>query len=511
VDAAGATSAAPIVSAPLPVPAPLPGSVASSSRAAPAGSSAGAASGDSAVRLHDRSIITLKAPLGGLTAEARARAAGQALERLVEEPESPEVRTEEHADRIVVFGGTTPIVQLGADDAMAAGDESLTVHAAEVAAKIRDALQSERQRKATANTVFAISALAFSALIAILLLGRVRDLASKLQSWMAKNPDRLPALRFQGIELVRPAAIRGGLSVALSVGRILSQLGIAYGWLLFASSLFESTRTYTDRLTGFVLTPLSALIGRIGSALPLLVILSAAVLGTWLLLRFVRLFFGSVARGETTLGGLPADLAGPTGALIRFGIVIVALLVAAPLITGNDDGALARAGVATLLALGFASAPVLASIVAGVPAVYGRRVRIGDHVEIGGRTGRVVYVSLLEVRLEDDLGCAVRVPHLASLISPTRVLGHAPIAIVDIVADPNAAQGHVRAVLLGEARRFGTNVKVDLLRLDAEGAHYRIVARATPDPHSDDDLATAIASALAREQIGLGRSPSRPS
>ncbi|MET0591271.1 MAG: mechanosensitive ion channel domain-containing protein [Polyangiaceae bacterium] len=506
---AAATSATTISSAPMPVaPAPLPGSSASSGHAAPAGSGA-AASGDSVVRLHDQSVFTIKAALGGQNAEARARAAGQTLEHLVEEREPPEVRTEEHADRIVVFGGTTPIVQLGADDATAAGDESLAVHAAGVAAKIRDVLQSERQRKALGETVFSISSLAFSALLAILLLGQVRNLAGKLQAWMTKNPDRLPALRFKGIDLVRPAAFRGGLSVALGIGSVLSQLGIAYVWLLIASSLFESTRTYTERLTGFVLTPLSALIGRIGSALPLLVILATAVLGVWLLLRFVRLFFGSVARGETTLGWLPADLAGPTGALVRFGIVVVALLVAAPLITGNDDGALARAGVATLLALGFASAPVIASIVAGVPIVYARRVRIGDHVEIGGREGRVTYVSLLEVRLEDDLGCTIRVPHLTSLLAPTRVLGHAPIAIVDVVTDPTAPQSHVRAVLLAEARRFGTNVKVDLVRLDAEGAHYRIAARAAPASHADDDLATALASALAREQVALGRSASR--
>jgi len=170
-----------------------------------------------------------------------------------------------------------------------------------------------------------------------------------------------------------------------------------------------------------------------------LVILAAAILVTVLVVRFVGLFFGSIGRGETTLGSLPRDLAVPTGALLRVGIVIVALLFAAPLITGADDGALARLGVATLIALGFASAPVLASIVAGIPAIYGRRIRVGDHVEIAGRAGRVVSVSLLEVRLEDDLGCQVRVPHLTSLLAPTRVLGPLPLAVIDVVADPNAA------------------------------------------------------------------------
>ena len=476
--------------------------------ASPAASAAHPSSnGEAAVRLHDRNVFSIRAPLGGQSAEARARAATQILERLLEERELADIHTEEHAERIVVFGGTTPIVQLGPEDAVAEGNESLSVHAAAVAGKVREALQSERQRKAIAETVFSVSLFAFSALIAILLLGKVRQLAGSLHQWMAAHPDRLPALRFHGIDLVRPAAFRGGLSVALSGGRILSQLGIAYGWLLFASSLFESTRTYTERLTGFVLTPLSALIGRVGSALPVLVILGVAVLATVLLVRFVGLFFGSIGRGETTLGGLPQDLAVPTGALVRVGIVIVALMFAAPLITGADDGALARFGVATLVALGFASAPVLASLVAGIPAIYGRRMRVGEHIEIAGRRGRVVAVSLLEVRMEDDLGCQIRVPHLTSLFSPTSVLGLSPVAVIDVVADPLAAQSHVRSVLLGEARRFGTNVKVELLRLDAEGAHYRVSAR-TPLSQGDDDLATALASALVREEVALGRSSS---
>jgi small-conductance mechanosensitive channel len=504
-------NAAPSAVAPLPMAVPASSPVAAASvhpPAAAASSAAPASNGEASVRLHDRPVFSIRGSLGGQSAEARARAAGQTLERLVEERELPEVRTEEHAERIVVFGGTTPIVQLGADDATAEGDESLSVHAAAIAAKIREALQSERQRKAIAETVFSVSLFAFSALIAILLLGKVRELAGKLQTWIATHPDRLPSLRFHGIDLVRPAAFRGGLSVALSGGRILSQLGIAYGWLLFASSLFESTRTYTERLTGFVLTPLSALIGRIGSALPVLVILASAILVTVLVVRFVGLFFGSIGRGETTLGGLPRDLAVPTGALVRFGIVVIALLVAAPLITGNDDGSLARAGVATLLALGFASAPVLASVMAGIPAIYGRHVRVGDHVEIGGRTGQVVALTLLELRLEDDLGCEVRISHLIGLFSPIRVLGPSPLSVIEIVADPLALQSHVRSVLLEEARRFGTNVKVQLVRLDAEGAHYRVAARA-PTSDANDDLATALASALVREDVALGRSSSR--
>jgi hypothetical protein len=87
------------------------------------------------------------------------------------------------------------------------------------------------------------------------------------------------------------------------------------------------------------------------------------------------------------------------------------------------------------------------------------------------------------------------------------VLGSSPLAVVDVVADPHAVQSHVRSVLLAEARRFGTNVKVEMRRLDGEGAHYRVSVRAPPS-HGDEDLSTALASALVREEVALGRSSS---
>jgi len=456
------------------------------------------------VRIHGHDVFAIRTERGDRSSAARAQIATQALERMMEEHDLPEVRVEERDDLAVVYGGSVAIVQLRPGDAAAAGDTSLSIHAASVAAKVREALRTERQRKAIAEAVFAFSLFVFSGLIAFLLLRKVRELGAKTHAWVDGHPDRLPALRIQGIDLVRATAVRGALLVALGLGLILSQIGIVYGWVLFASSLFESTRTYTERLSGFVLTPLSALLGRVGSALPLLVIALAALLATALVLRFVGLFFGSVARGETTLGWLPSDLAIPTAALVRLGIVVAVLLFAAPLITGSDNGALAHAGVAALVAVGFASAPVLASIAVGVPVIYRRKVRAGDFAEVGGRSGRVLSISLLEVRLEDADGCEVRVPHLMSLLYPTRTLGPSPAATVDIVVDPRAQQAEVRQLLYDVARRFGSFCRVDLVRLDAGGAHYRVVARGRGLLATQGDLATAVADALAREGIDLG-------
>ncbi len=460
------------------------------------------------VRLMDKRVFEVLVARGGQSAEERARAASQVLERAAEQKEPPEVRVEESAGVAVVYLGARPLIQLGPEDAAAAGDSSLSIHAASVAGKVRDALAKERSRSEAATTVFSFSLLVFSGLIALLLLRKVRELVEKARAWIGKHPDRLPVLRVQGIEVLRPAAFQGAIRVSLSIARVLAQLGITYSWLLFSLSLFEATSGYSERLTGFVLAPVSALMGRVASALPVLVIAAIAALAVLVLVRFTGLFFGSIARGETSLGGLPTDLAIPTGFVVRFAIVVAALVLAGPLVTGAEEGALARAGVVVLVALGLASTPILASVAVGIAVVYGRRVRVGDVAEVGGRSGRVIELSLLEVRLEDEDGCDVRVPHLSSLIHPMRVIGKSPLVAIEISVAPDASVGRAREVIAEAVKGIGTPAKVTLIDFDAAGAHFRATTFSDANDARDRWL-TAILEGLGSAGVPLAR-PRRP-
>ena len=455
------------------------------------------------VRVHERDVFSIRVPRAGQSAAERARLASAALETTLESPEEPEARVEEQGATAVVFVGKTPIVTLGEEDAAAEGSEvTLKVHAGTVATRVQEAIRLERKRGAIAQSVFSFSLFVFSGLIAFLLLRRIGDVEEKLRAWMEKHPDRLPALRLGKIEVASSAAVRGAVSVALRIGERVAQVALAYGWLLIALSLFEATRGYTEKLTGLVLTPFSALVSRVGSALPVLVVGLIATLALVLVVRFVGLFFGSVARGETKLGWLPQDLAGPTSVLVRSGIVIVSLVVAAPLITGSDEGALSRAGVAALVTVALACTPILACAAVGVPIVFGRRLNTGDFVETGGRAGRVRGVTLLEIRLEDAFGCEVRVPHLVGLWHSTRVVGRAPIVAVEIVVDPKAPQTKAYDALLAAAHGISSRAKVELVSIDASGARYRV---SCPDVASGKNVAVVVADALLAVDIALGR------
>jgi small-conductance mechanosensitive channel len=461
------------------------------------------------VRLHEHPIFTLSVSRVDQRASERATAASRALESVVDDPGKATAHVEESPGNAVVFVGNTPIVSLGDADAEAAGgDVSLHVYAASVRSKIDDALRAERTRSAIAEHVFSFSLLVFSALLAFLLVRRVGEISGRLRMWVKSNPDHIPALKLGTIEVVRPAAVRGAVSVGLALAHRIAQFTIVYSWLIFALSRFEATRDYTDRLAGFVLVPLSALIGRLGSSLPLFVVAAIAALALGVAVRFVGLFFGSVARGETHVAWLPRDLAGPTSVLVRAGMVLASIVLAAPLITGTDDGALSRAGVVALVALGLACTPVLACAAAGVPAVYGRHLRPGDFVEAGGRAGIVRDVTLLELVLEDAVGCEVRVPQLLGLWHPMRVLGSAPLASIEIIVDPSERPAKVEETLVGAALATCDRARVDLVSIDADGACWRVSA-VPKYGHGVAAVGDAVALAIAERGIALGRRRSK--
>ncbi|WP_437922710.1 mechanosensitive ion channel family protein [Sorangium sp. So ce291] len=461
------------------------------------------------VELLGRTVFAVRVHRGNLSPPERAREAAKVLERAAQEKKIPEVRIDEQAGVAVIYVGESPLIHLGPEDAAAAGAATVTVHAAAIAATVRDVLAKEQSRSRIATSVFSFSLLVFSGLIALLLLRKVGELVARARGWVAEHPERLPALRVRGIEMLRPAASQGALSVALGAAGVLVRVGIAYIWILFALSLFAATRDYSEKLTGIVLAPMSELMGRIARSVPVLLLAIVATLAVLVLIRFVGLFFGSVSRGETSLGWLPSDLAVVTGVLVRFGILVAALLLAAPLITGTDEGALTRVGFVVLTAAGLASTPLVASAAVGLSVIYGRRLRIGDIADVGGRSGRVRELTLIEARLEDEDGCVVRVPHLLSLFHPTRIRGRPPLVAVEISVDPAADLERVRELLLRTGSGLGSRARAALVAIDEGGAHFRATMACDGDDVRSRWL-TAVAQALVAAGIPLGRAPASP-
>ena len=455
------------------------------------------------VKLRDKRVFSIRVDHAGTTAEERARVATQALESAFDDHADADVRVDEaQAGVAVILVGDTPVVQLTQEDADAAGDTSLSVHALRVANDVRETFKTERTRRDVATTVFHWSLVFFTALMAFLGQRKAREVVARGRKWFKANPEKLPVLRIGNVEILRPAAFQGVIQIGFSIIERSLQLVIAYAWFVFVLSLFDSTRGFGKRVTGLVLTPIASLFSRLVTSLPGLVA-GAIVVGVLVAaFRLVGLFFESIEKGETQLDWLPKSLARPVGFLTRLALVSVGVVLGAPLVTGDEQGAASHIGTAMLAAVGLAVVPILSSAFLGVTTILSGRLRVGDFVTFDGRQGRVASMTILELRIHDGEGAEMRVPHLLTLVRPIRVLGPYRLTNFEIVVNAMADQARVREVISTAGKGKHGAPRIRLIDIDADGARYEIVAKRALD---DEDPTVTIVKALEDAGISLGR------
>lgn len=445
------------------------------------------------IQIGRKTIYAVRVDSPTQAAEERARNARKSLLEAIKLARPETVRVVEEQQLAVVYAAEIPLLKLFPEDAVAAGEPSLRVHADDVALRFRQVIEDEQKRSALSHSVFSISLAVLFSLIALYLLRRTSDLTEHARRWLEKNRSHVPALRVQSLELISPTTMRSGATVGVEVSKWLARLLIVYLWFLVTFSQFNWARGYVHEITSTFLRPLSEMLQRIALSLPLAGVTLIALGTLAILLRFLSLFFAGVARGETSLPWLRAEHALPTSLLLRLLLILCALLFIAPLVTGDSSGVLSLSGVILLAVLGLAGAPLLASVFVGAVLIYGQKIQLGDELQLGAHQGKVVHLGLLSVQLQTPLHTYVRVPSLLFLFHP--VLRTPPSRRIQVELSLPLLNSSITERLTQVGARLGTQVSVEVLNVQAQGAQYRVSLLGS----STDDTRTALFLALAEE------------
>jgi hypothetical protein len=453
------------------------------------------------VRVREMVVLTLHLSDGGMSAAERAKRANRAIEQAIGGSSPKTVRVEQAGSRSIVFIGAQPVVELTADDAAVAGEGSLDLYAASVKARIADMLSAEEKRSQLGKTVLNVVIVVLLGLVALYSLKLSRGWSLRARGWVERNPQRIPAIRFKSIEVVRPPVLRNAALVSLAVFKWIAQIGAIYLWLIVSMSLFEPTRGYTEKLTGLVLSPLSTLTGRIAALLPLTVLVAFGAVVLMILLRFISLFFAAVERGETEVEHLTPALAAPTSFVVQIGLVVLSLLVVAPVLTGNFDGTFSRLGQLAVAAIAVALVPLITTVFLGMRVLYSSRLAVGQWVSIGAISGRILELTLFDTRIWMPGGATARVPHLVLLWQTLRT----STGVVNSVCISVATLSQLADVveeLTAVAARFGTDATVTVDSVAPDRADLTVQVTML-ESTSKNDLLFDVLRALADRKIPL--------
>jgi small-conductance mechanosensitive channel len=244
--------------------------------------------------------------------------------------------------------------------------------------------------------------------------------------WWLKNKstvihDHLKGgLHFKKIEVISSRQIENIVMLMLKTLRILIVLLCLDIFLPLILSFFPETRPLSSKIFGYVIAPFVKIFHGIITYIPDLFFIFVIGVVTFYALKVIAYVFRLVERGELKFDWFYTDWARPTYQIVRFFVIVTALISAYPYIPGSNSQAFQGVGLVLGAIISFASSSAISNIVAGVILTYTRAFRLGDRIKVGETTGDVVDKTLLVTRVETVKSEVVTIPN--SLVMNAQII-----------------------------------------------------------------------------------------
>lgn len=374
-------------------------------------------------------------------AQSRADAIADRIERLASDPgvDPSKVSVSESGDYTAIMLGERRIMALFNADARVEEmeREDLALATAERISRAIADYRSERSPEALRrHAVQAAAAVAALVAVVALVIWLTRRLLALLEK---RYRSRISSLGIQSFQIVRAERIWYVLGAAVSALRLLAIVIATLACLDFVLNGFPWTRGFANELTDILIRPLKTMAEGLVGYLPDLIFLAILAVVVRFVLRLIRLFFNAVARGSVTLENFDAEWAWPTYKLVRFAVIIFAVIVAYPYIPGSQSEAFKGVSLLVGVVVSLGSSSVIANLIAGLMITYRRAFKVGDRVMIGDVVGDVTEVRLQvthlrtlkneEVTIANSLILNGYVVNYSSLAEEQGLILHATVGI----------------------------------------------------------------------------------
>ncbi len=296
---------------------------------------------------------------------------------------------------------------------------------ADLARQILDELKTELITYRTRHnwkTYGLEAAYSILAIVALWLALRLNNWAFK---WLVNKVSTLHdhwkgGIHVKGIELLSAFRVERVVLTVLKSLRILVILLFLYFFLPLILSFFPETRELGSRLLDYLISPFVTFFQTIIKYIPnFFYIFVIAVIARYVL-KVISYVFKLIERGELKFEWFYDDWARPTYQIVRFLVIVTALISAYPYIPGSSSRAFQGVGLVLGAIISFASSSAISNIVAGVILTYTRAFRLGDRIKVGETTGDVVGKTLLVTRVETIKSEIVTIPN--SLVMGAQII-----------------------------------------------------------------------------------------
>jgi small-conductance mechanosensitive channel len=368
------------------------------------------------VQVNGQSVFVLRTGVGSFSPAERAQAVNQRLAEVLKSPPADfKARVKESDGGLLILVGDQPIVSVTDRDAQVE-KVSTRALADKWAGAIEAALQNasrEKSRGTFWRRLLITVAVVLAAFLALLALQRGQK---KLAGFLESRRQRIPRVRFRGLELTSSETIFQVLKRALSLLYGASLLLVFASALLLVFGQFPSTRGYAGQVWLWIWNPLVHIWRGILDYLPNLFYILVILVVARAITRALSFIAEQTERGVISLEPwIHQDVVRPTRQILKGIIIVITLFFIAPLIPGT--GSTAAQGVSVIIGLmvSFGSTSTIGNLIAGVVLTYMRPFQLGDRVKLGDTVGDVVEKAFLYTKVLTIKNEEVMVPSLQAL------------------------------------------------------------------------------------------------
>lgn len=215
----------------------------------------------------------------------------------------------------------------------------------------------------------------------------------------------------RGIEVVSEERLMGITNQGLTGLFFSLWVIIIYVYITLVFGLFPFSRGWSAALVSFILSPLLSVWASFTGFLPNLFYIIVIAAAFYYFNRFIGFLFHEIEKGTIQFSGFHNEWASPTYKVVRFLIIILAVISIFPYLPGSDSPIFQGISVFVGLLLSLGSSSAISNIVAGVVLTYMRPFKLGDRVKIADTMGDVVEKTLLVTRIRTTKNVEITVPN----------------------------------------------------------------------------------------------------
>ncbi len=364
--------------------------------------------------LEGEPLFEFRTRVGSVPPADRVRLITARLDKLLNDPlvdlNSISVQEEQDIGWKIMAGENLLLVITPAD--AKADNRPGKLIAASIAFRIKEIAEADRKAKSPRELlIHSLYALLYT-LAVILLLVAIRYLHRRLvktiEVWQGTV---IRSVHIKTLEVLPAERISRILCWLLGALRLVLTVGLLYIYVPLVLRLFPWTAQLSPILLGYVADPLRQIWNGFVAFIPNLFFIAINILVTRYVLKFIRLFFTEIEKGNLHFSGFYPEWGEPTYQMVRILAIAFSIVIIFPYIPGSSSAAFQGVSVFLGLIVSLGSSSAISNLIAGLVLTYTRSFRIGDRVRIADTVGDVVEKTLLVTRIATVKNVEISIPN----------------------------------------------------------------------------------------------------